>query len=237
MEDLELHVAAINKCNQRSERMFTLVDLIRAKTLSVELAAYLLHRVSKGDSFIVGAVPGGAGKTTVMCSLVNCIPSDMIIRHAESEASMLLGENLKPSCYICHEIGKAGYYSYLWGEDLRQFFKLKSFGHLLASNLHADTLEQSKLQIIKQNGVKEKEFNSVNLYLYLSCDIERKITSVWYSKEGEPHREIFDGKILKVSGLADKKDLKIAEGFLLDMDEEDVFTIEDFRKELAGFRE
>ena len=40
-----------------------------------------------------------------------------------------------------------------------------------------------------------------------------------------------------MSGLADKKDLKIAEGFLLDMDEEDVFTIEDFRKELAGFRE
>ncbi|MEI7904246.1 MAG: hypothetical protein WCI43_02390 [Candidatus Firestonebacteria bacterium] len=217
--------------------MFTLIDLIREKSLPLELAAFLLCRVSKGDSFLTGAVPGGAGKTTLMCALINCIPNDMLIRHAESPAAMLLGENLPPSCFVCHEIGRGDYFAYLWGEEARQFFRLKSYGHILASNLHADNLEEARLQLVKQNGVKENEFNSVNLYLFLAYGVQRKVSSVWCSKEGEPHREVYDGSKLNARGLAGEKDLKISEEFLLEMDEENVHTIEDFRKELAGFRD
>ena len=49
--------------------MLSVVDLIDAGTISVDLAAYSLAAISQGASFLVGAMPGGAGKTTVMGAL------------------------------------------------------------------------------------------------------------------------------------------------------------------------
>ena len=51
--------------------MLSVFDLLEAKTIDLDLAAYLMARISKGSSFMVGSVPGGAGKTTVMCALLN----------------------------------------------------------------------------------------------------------------------------------------------------------------------
>ena len=57
--------------------MLSVFDLLGAKTLDLDLAAYLMARISRGASFIVGSVPGGAGKTTVMCALLNFVPVDV----------------------------------------------------------------------------------------------------------------------------------------------------------------
>ena len=58
------HCREIDRCNQRGGRMLSVVDLIEAETLSAELAAYCLAAVGQGASFMVGALPGGAGKTS-----------------------------------------------------------------------------------------------------------------------------------------------------------------------------
>jgi hypothetical protein len=234
-KEIKAHALEINKCNQRGARMLSLADLIAAGTLPLELAAFLLERVSKGASFIVGAKPGGAGKTTVMCALANAIPEGMKIFHAESIDAMLEGETLKPACFICHEIGSGSYYAYLWGEELRVFFGLKNLGHVLASNLHADTYEQAKAQIVKQNGVAEEDFFKVNIYLFLSVrGFERRTSSVWYSKNGEPHKRIYEGGKFSVEGIAKEKELKKSADFLAGCVNKSILTIEDFRKNLYG---
>ena len=64
--DIRNHCAEINRCNQRGGRMLSIVDLIQAGTISRDLAAYALAAIGNGASFLVGAMPGGAGKTTVM---------------------------------------------------------------------------------------------------------------------------------------------------------------------------
>jgi type IV secretory pathway ATPase VirB11/archaellum biosynthesis ATPase len=60
--------------------MLSLVDLIEAGTLDLPLAAYLAAAMRAGASLMVGARPGGAGKTVVMCALLNFLPDDTVIR-------------------------------------------------------------------------------------------------------------------------------------------------------------
>jgi Flp pilus assembly CpaF family ATPase len=69
------HLEEINRCNQRGGRMLSIRDLLDAGTLNEEMAAYLLAVISTGNSFLVGARPGGVGKTTVMAALLNFIPA------------------------------------------------------------------------------------------------------------------------------------------------------------------
>ena len=54
--------------------MLSLVDLIKAGTVDLRLAAYLAAAMHSGASLLVGARPGAAGKTTVMCALLNFLP-------------------------------------------------------------------------------------------------------------------------------------------------------------------
>jgi len=218
--------------------MLSLIDLIKSQTLCLDLTAFLLEKVSQGDSFIIGAQPGGAGKTTVMCALVNCIPFDRLIFHTDGFSSIEAGKKKKPACYICHEISKGNYFAYLWGKPLQEFFKLKKYGHILATNLHADTYEQAKNQICVENQVPEQDFYNINIYAFLELkgnlfNPQRQITSIWYSEKGEKHKEIFKNNtfILKNFNLNEQY-----RTFLREMIKENRYLIEDFREELIKER-
>ena len=54
-------------------------DLIDRGTFDLELAAWLMSHVSRGASFIVGAGPGGVGKTTTMRSLLSLAPVNSLL--------------------------------------------------------------------------------------------------------------------------------------------------------------
>ena len=141
--------------------MLSVFDLLAAETLDLDLAAYLMARISRGSSFMVGSVPGGAGKTTVMCALLNFLPIDLSIIAATVQA-VYEAANEKPpgrACYLCHEIGSGSYFAYLWADALRAYCGLFEHGHLLATNLHADNPEQAIEQICDTNGVPGEYFN------------------------------------------------------------------------------
>ena len=230
-KEIEKHCAEIYKCNQRGGRMLSIIDLIKANTLSMDIAAFLLERVSNGDSFIVGANPGGAGKTTVMCALINCIPGNMQIFHAENLSAIESGKDKNPGCFICHEISRGAYYAYLWARELQEFFALKNKGHILAANLHADTYEQAKHQICVENEVPEINFYNINVLLFIKMEqnnfkLERKISSLWYSEKGEEHIEIFKNK----------NKIDSCKFFLEKMIKNDKYLIEDIREELLKWR-
>ncbi len=193
-ESILRHCREINRCNQRGGRMLSVVDLIEAGTMTADLAAYCLAAIGQGASFMVGAMPGGAGKTTVMGALLNFMPADVELVPADGQATIDQGLR-SPSprrCFICHEIGPGPYYAYLWDQELRDYFRLTEVGHMLATNLHADTYEQARNQICRENGVRETALRRMNLMLFLSVrGGRRRIETVWESDGQQVHRLIY----------------------------------------------
>jgi hypothetical protein len=170
---IRVHAQAINECNQRGGRMLSLIDLIDAGTVDLPLAAYLATTMRAGASLLVGARPGGAGKTAVMCALINFLPDDTTIRPAENAALLANASRVvRPgtACYLAHEIGRGSYYAYIWGREARLFFALAAQGHIVASNLHADTLEETRAQLCRDNGVDPTHLAAVTLKVYLRVE-------------------------------------------------------------------
>ena len=164
------NIAEINRCNQRGSRMLSIIDLIERNTIGLQTASYLAYRIHNGASFITGAVPGGAGKTTVMGALLNLIPCGMEIIPCEDTPEVDRVKQSKDSvCALAHEISPGPYYCYVWGDLLRRFFALGRYGHLLAANLHADNLPQAEEQICGENTVPESDFRSIDFFVFLSA--------------------------------------------------------------------
>ena len=177
--------------------MLSVVDLIEAGTLDVDLAAYALAAIGGGASFMVGARPGGAGKTTVMGALLNFVPPAVELLAADGMTA-IRGRPASPAtprCWVCHEIGRGPYYAYLWGAELRAYFELAGAGHMLATNLHADDYAEARQQICGDNDVPETHLQRMNLMLFLSVrrsglQVRRRIASVWESDGSGPHRPL-----------------------------------------------
>jgi hypothetical protein len=147
---------------------------------------------------MVGALPGGAGKTTVMGALLNFVPPDVRLTPADSLAAIEAGcrERSERRCYICHEIGAGAYYGYLWGGALRRYFDLPEAGHMLATNLHADTYAEARHQVCRQNGVPHACFRRINLFYFLAVDrsgreVRRRISGIW-AGDGQTDHELLD---------------------------------------------
>jgi hypothetical protein len=239
-DEIRLHCDEIDRTNQRGGRMLSIVDLIDAGTLGRDLAAYALAAIGRGASFLVGARPGGAGKTTVMGALLNFVPRDVVLAPADGLASIeRMGRSPSPRrCAICHEIGDGNYYAYLWDAELRAYFRLAAGGHTLATNLHADTFEEARDQIVVENGVPEEDFRRMNLLFFLSVGrwgghgFSRRIVTVWEGDGRGPHRRIFDAESpgsAIASALAPPEALAAARGEIDRLIESGARTIEEVR--------
>ena len=195
MQSIAQHCHELDRCNQRGGRMLSVLDLLDAGTMNLDLAAYLMARISRGTSFLVGALPGGAGKTTIMCALLNFVPVECHLAAATSGAVQdasrgMVSEN---TCSICHEIGAGPYFAYLWGRDLRAYCALAAKGIMRATNLHADTLAEAKAQVCGDNGVPEAHFNAFGLAAFIRVSgRSRTLVSVHASDEVSPHRQVYD---------------------------------------------
>ncbi len=247
-DEISKHCDELNRCNQRGGRMLSVFDLLAAKTLDLDLAAYLMARISTGSSFMVGSVPGGAGKTTVMCALLNFVPADVPLIAATPRA-VYEAANAKVSpprsCYVCHEIGSGYYFAYLWAEELRAYCELSEHGHILAANLHADNPEQAKKQICDANSVPGKHFNKFELLVFLRIEngylrTNRRFEEVYSSDGSSGHELIFhanDKRTLDKNAehyLADQEYVAACRDFLTKISP-NVRTIEDTRRHVVEF--
>jgi hypothetical protein len=197
---IQAHVNAINDCNQRGGRMLSLLDMIEAGTVDLPLAAYLAATMRSGASLLVGAQPGGAGKTAVMCALLNFLPDRTTIRPVDSRAALADGQRARPGavCYLAHEISNAPYYAYVWGNEACAFFGLVEQGHIIASNLHADTLKETRDQLCRENGVPQAHLDAVTLKVYLQIERRsgwamRRWVSRVYESDGMGDRLLWTG--------------------------------------------
>jgi len=131
--------------------------------LTLPLAAWLLARVSDGSSWLVGARPGGAGKTTVMGALLALLPESEAVHLATAAGPWRRARG--GECVVAYEISPGDYEAYLWGEELRELGALGARGCRIVSNLHADTLEEAREQVVTQNRVPESDFDRFDLFL------------------------------------------------------------------------
>ena len=88
----------------------------------------------------------------------------------------------------------------VWGETLREYFRLPEAGHMLATNLHADTYDQAHHQVCIDNGVPEAAFRRMNLMFFLSISrlawrSPRRITEVWESDGLCEHRRVASSEL------------------------------------------
>ncbi len=229
--------------------MLSIVDLLHAGTVDVPLASYLTAMMRQGASLLVGANPGGAGKTTVMGALLNFLPDDTTIRPVEGPVVLEEGQrdtDFGKTCYLAHEIGDGLYYAYIWGGEARAFFSLASAGHIIASNLHADTLAETRQQLCDENEVDPSYLNAIELKLYLRLGglgwrRQRWLSHV-YECDGEDDRLIWRGvsvnafSRLAASAIISEDEMRFWREFISRLDAQDVRTIEDVRRAVVNAR-
>ena len=227
--------------------MLSVFDLLATKTLDLDLAAYLMARISRGASFMVGSVPGGAGKTTVMCALLNFVPVDVpLIAATPQEVYKASKAATTPrACYICHEIGSGSYFAYLWSDALRAYCRLSENGDMLATNLHADDLEEARDQVCGDNDVRQEHFNRFELLIFLRIEgtylkTHRRIEKVYSSNGLTDHVLVFDaGNNKKIDPKVQKymtepDDVSACRDFLKNMSPK-TYAIEQTRQRVAEF--
>ncbi|MFH1267028.1 MAG: hypothetical protein ABIK89_14980, partial [Planctomycetota bacterium] len=182
----------IEQLNQRGGRTLSIVDLIRAGTISVEMSAYALRAMLDGASLLTGARPGGAGKTTLMAALLNFLPPEVpivTVDEARVIDDSLARDPNEPACYLAHEIGSGHWYGYLWGRDVARFLSLVDHSRRIASCLHADTLDElTGILCSPPLTATRQSFGRVGLVLFMhvggSAGRTRRRVATFYEADG-----------------------------------------------------
>ena len=182
----------------------TLLDLIELKTVDLELAAWLVSLVSRGASYITGSGPGGIGKTTTMHSLLSFVPEGLAFKIALPGEVPHVGDGRH--CIISNELSDHTPPTYLWDQDLRDFFTHSAKGHVLVANVHADDLDEIHGQMVGENDVPEAQFRAVNLLVFICLEggnppgerrikdntTRRVINKIFYSDGSAAHESVYD---------------------------------------------
>lgn len=133
--------------NQRGGRLLSIVDLVEAGTLSVEVAAFMLCSMAQGASVLTGALAGAAGKSTLLATALGFLPPGERVITVSSHTVVARALSRPPGnseCFLAHEIGQGRFYGYIWGRTVRDFFGLLETGRRTATCLHADNLAQTQ---------------------------------------------------------------------------------------------
>ena len=213
----------IEKLNQRGGRTLTVVDLINAGTLTIEMAAHLMMRMKAGASILTGAVPGGAGKTTLLAAQLHAIPPESRIIPVDSERVLQDALSIKSKGHtylLAHEIGSGPYYGYIWNAMVAKYFSLNKRGNIrIASCLHADTLDEMREILFSPPlNVAPEDFAKVDLILFMSVSgrhplVKRRVSSMYEADGAGSHRLLYEysGRPDSFSSKRDVSDVVNAE--------------------------
>ncbi len=241
------NLVQINNLIQRGERMLSMVDLLNDKTIDDKLAGFLSLHMLNCSSFLTAANPNLAGKTTLIGSMLNLLnPKQKII--AVDKLPFIRGKISEEYCFLAHEIGSGPYYSYIWGQKAKEFFSLVDKS-MVVSCIHADTLKEMQEILIEDVEINKKDFQKIDLKLflkmfYLRGKTERRVSEIYENQKGrhvliykwDEEKDVF--KKLNTSIFEDKfqeKTSNLLGKFFKKMLDEKIFKIEDIRKKYLKF--
>ena len=151
--------------SDREETPRSLLDLIEQGPFDLDTAAWWMSHVTNGASWIVGSGPGGIGKSTTMRAFLSVVPGDRAFAIAMPGEIPPLADQKR--CTIALELSDHRPPGYLWDQDLRDFFDLSKAGHQLVGNVHADTLEETREQIVGACSVPDEQFHHINIIAFV----------------------------------------------------------------------
>jgi hypothetical protein len=190
----------IEQLNQRGGRTLSIVDLIEAGTIGVEMSACAMRAMERGASLLTGARPGGAGKTTLMAALLSFLPPGVpivTVDRSRAIADALARPAREPACYLAHEIGSGHWYGYIWGRDVARFLALVEQQRRIASCLHADTLDElTEIVCSPPLGATRESLGRVGLILFMHVDRQagsyrRRVATFWEADSTGNHQLLF----------------------------------------------
>lgn len=203
----------IERLNQRGGRTLSAVDLIADGTLTAEMAAFCAMVVEHGSSLLTGAVPGGAGKTTLMATLLSFLPVGERIVIVDSPRVLEQkggSPPAQPTTLLAHEIGSGRWYGYLWGRDAVEFFRLAGRGFRCVSCLHADSPAEAA-DALAALGLRDEDWQRIGLQLYMHVSggwgqVTRRVSGVHCRLGGELRR------VFHWDGTADRFEADVPRG-------------------------
>ena len=186
-------ITAVYQCKQREGRPLSIVDLIEKDLLTLAQAAWLVSRVEEGSSWLVGAIPSHAGKTTLMSALLVFLPAQEQVTLTDSNQSW--ESCIHNCCVIAEEISGHEHGRYLWGDDIRRFTSIPAGGGRIASTIHAATLEQVREQVARQCPAGEDAVAAFGMFIpieveYMLDSPEHSSLSPGSQQKGGHHRPI-----------------------------------------------
>lgn len=156
-------LSVIRQCIRHFDRSLSIIDLIEQGTFSLSHAIWLAARINEGYSWLVGAQPGGAGKTTIMCALLALLPDmERAVLARPGNRWETFGHN---DCVVTEEISDHQRGHYIWGEDVRRLTRIPSRGGRITSTIHADTLDQARQQVAIRCGAGEEGMAAFGLFI------------------------------------------------------------------------
>lgn len=222
--------------------MLSLVDLVNASTVSLDMAAEMAHAVAGGGSLMTAAGPGGVGKTTLMGALLGFLAPGTEIVTIEGPRTL---ERLPapspeaPKCLMVHEIGSGRWYGYLWGPAVGRYVDAaRAPGRSLASNLHAETYEEAVDQLAGLD-VSAEGLGAIDLVAFMAArGSKRRVTTVWRADASGGHAcawrwlpedDRFE-RVIGVPAAASEAELARYRGFLRRALADGVFRMERLRQ-------
>ncbi len=147
----------------------SIVDIIRAGSMSSTLAAMFWLGMERGASVIVAADPPSAGKTTTLTALLAFTPPDTVVYFTRGRGERFaLPErtNAHPTYLLINEMSDH-LPVYTWGDHARRAFDLLAEGYSLATTMHDDTVEGVVTQLEKDLLIPRQQIAQLNFIVSL----------------------------------------------------------------------
>lgn len=173
---------------ERNMAGLTLLDLVNNGTMDAEVAATLSFIAEEKRSFMVVAIPSGAGKSTTTQAMLDFVPDSVPVHHLSGSEAEMEGLRLRPDggYLVVAEISPwVPRPNYIWGPKVRKVFLTLRAGYSLAVCLHAPTVEDAYDEVCRGNGIGDEDASRITYMVYIECvgsyweDLKRRVAAVY----------------------------------------------------------
>lgn len=138
----------------------SIIQILEAETMPPRVAALLSLAMERGASMIFAADPPGAGKTTILTSLLAFAPPEASVYFTRGWGETFrlppIAPGEPPTWILINEMSDH-LPVYSWGPYVQKAFELMREGYSVASTMHADTVEGVIEQLTEECDVPARD--------------------------------------------------------------------------------